>query len=121
MRRLLLGVFVALALVLPAPTVPILAQDHHDHHGGVGQVHFPTSCNAAAQEHIDRGVTLLHSFWFAPSRDAFAAAAADPTCAMAHWGIAMTWLGNPFGGAAAPASVQAGQAAVEQARANGAA
>jgi hypothetical protein len=64
---------------------------------------------------------LLHSFWWAPAREAFAAAAqADPACGMAHWGTAMAWLDNPLGGAAAPANVQAGQAAVERARALGA-
>jgi hypothetical protein len=88
----------------------------------VAGVHFPTSCSPAAQAHVDRGVALLHAFWFAPAREAFAAAAeADPTCGMAHWGTAMAWLDDPLGGPAAPAAVLAGRAAVAQGRATGAA
>lgn len=125
MHHRFLAFLLALALIPSVQVGLSTAQEHDGHHGDhadrVGQVHFPVSCNAAAQEHFDRGAALLHSFWFAPSREAFAAAAtADPNCGMAYWGIAMTWLDNPLGGAAAPASVQAGRAAVEQARAIGA-
>jgi hypothetical protein len=119
-----LTILVALALTLPVAPGPAAAQEHDGHHGhpaAVGAVHLPTSCSPEAQAHLDRGVALLHSFWWAPAREAFAAAAqADPACGMAHWGTAMTWLDNPIGGPAAPAAVQAGQAAVERARALGA-
>jgi tetratricopeptide (TPR) repeat protein len=91
-RRCLL---VAVALGLAAP---VRAQEHdHAGHEVVGTVHFPTSCNAAAQERFDLGVAKLHSFWFESATEEFAAAAAaDPSCAMAHWGTAMTLWGNPM-------------------------
>jgi len=95
----------ATAAVSVQGVVPAHGAEHgHDHGEGgqagtVGQVHFSVSCNAAGQEAFTRGVAQLHSFWFAPSRQAFAAAAAaDPTCGMAHWGTAMTWLDNPLSG-----------------------
>ena len=60
----------------------------------LGQVHFPTSCNAAAQAQFDRAVALLHSFWFAPAIKTFdAVTELDPACAMAHWGVAMSLPG----------------------------
>jgi len=109
----------------PAAAAPPAQAGHEHDHGGqagqVGQVSFPISCTAAAQEAFTHGVAMLHSFWFAPSRQAFAAAAeADPACGMAHWGIAMTWLDNPLGGVPPGNSVQNGAAAVEQALAVGA-
>jgi hypothetical protein len=57
----------------------------------LGNVHFPVSCSAAAQKSFTRGVALLHSFTYEESARAFRdALAADPQCAMAHWGLAMT-------------------------------
>lgn len=79
---------------------PVRAQEHDHaaaHEEEIGTVHFPTSCNDAAQERFDRGVAKLHSFWFESANEEFAAAAAaDPGCAMAHWGTAMTLWGNPM-------------------------
>ncbi|MFN2384663.1 MAG: hypothetical protein ABR559_10475 [Gemmatimonadota bacterium] len=80
-------------------SAPLRAQEH-EHAAGeevIGSVHFPTSCNEAAQDRFDRGVAKLHSFWFESASEEFAAAAAaDPSCAMAHWGTAMTLWGNPM-------------------------
>jgi tetratricopeptide (TPR) repeat protein len=101
------------------------AQDHQ--HGAtpesLGRVEFPTSCNASAAPLVSRAVAMLHSFWFEEAARAFEeAAAADPSCGMAHWGLAMTMLGNPF--TAAPPSADRARAglaaatrAVELARA----
>jgi tetratricopeptide (TPR) repeat protein len=66
---------------------------------------------------------MLHSFWFdAAFRTFQEAAAADPACAMAQWGIAMTLLGNPYAGVQPPEprmreALAAAQKAVELARA----
>ena len=108
----------ALALVLSAS--PLLAQhDHHDAGGTLGTVSFPTSCAAAVQPDMDRAVAMLHSFWFERAVDAFTKiASADTTCAMAHWGVAMTLWGNPFvGQPIAPGRQQRGLAAAERAAA----
>lgn len=113
--RLLLTLSAAIVAVSPA-----FAQ--HAHHGGgetLGKVSFPTSCAAAVQPQMDRAAAMLHSFWFEEANNAFTAiAAADSTCAMAHWGVAMTQWGNPFVRQPIPAERQrAGLAAAERAAA----
>src|SRR5262249_48643062 len=57
----------------------------------LGTVVFPTSCASSVQTSVNRGVTLLHDFWYEESRPQFERVLkADPTCAIAHWGIAMS-------------------------------
>lgn len=57
----------------------------------LGSVRLPTSCAAAAQTQLERGVAMLHSFWFDAARAAFERAAQQDTgCAMAFWGIALS-------------------------------
>jgi len=117
-RPLLLAVFVvSCARALPA-------QMEHEHGGAppaqLGRVAFSTSCAATAQSLFERGVALLHSFWYEESARAFrAAAAADTTCAMASWGLAMTYL-HPLWAPPTPQELRAGAAAVDRARALGA-
>jgi hypothetical protein len=99
-------------------------QDQHDHGsptGRLGTVHFANSCSTAVAKEFDRGVALLHSFWFSAAIEAFnGVIKSDPTCAMAHWGIAMSWWGNPFGGFRSPQALQSGLAAVDKGKAAGA-
>ena len=73
-------------------------------------MNFQTSCSAAAQPTFNRAVALLHSFEFSRAVDAFnATLKTDPSCAMAHWGIALSRWGNPFAAGHAPAAqLQAG-------------
>jgi tetratricopeptide (TPR) repeat protein len=79
-------------------SVAVLADEeagHHHHDPGeqlqLGTVSFPTSCAPAVQKSFERGVALLHSFWYEEAEKRFAEVAQkDPKCAMAHWGIAMT-------------------------------
>jgi len=57
----------------------------------LGTVSFSVSCAPPVQASFNRGVALLHDFWYAEARPQFQRiAAADPGCAMAHWGIAMS-------------------------------
>src|SRR5579871_3761331 len=84
--------FISLLLL----TFPFLAiADDGQHHEELteeqlGTVHFPVSCEAKAQKDFERGVALLHSFWYAQVEKQFTQIAKDdPQCAMAHWGIAM--------------------------------
>lgn len=87
----------------------------------IGTVHFATSCSPAAQQEFDRAVALLHSFWFDASSNAFSTVSTlDPACAMAHWGMAMTLLGNPFAWPPASKALAEGWTAVGRARAAGA-
>lgn len=60
-------------------------------------VHFPTSCSPDVASQFDRAVALLHSFEFGASIRGFGEVlAADSTCAMAHWGTALSIWGNPM-------------------------
>ena len=64
---------------------------------GLGRVHFETSCTPQAQEKFDRGLAMVHSFFYPNSVQAFTdAAAADPQCAIAYWGIAISSRPNPL-------------------------
>jgi len=73
----------AIALLTSVVATPTWAQE-------LGRVHFQTSCTPQAQEKFDRGLALLHSFFYPDSVQAFTeAAAADPHCAIAYWGIAV--------------------------------
>ena len=89
-----------------------LQHEHGTPAGRLGQVHFATSCAPAVQPEFDRGVALLHSFWFSAAIESFnTVLKTDPRCAMAHWGIAMSWWGNPFAGIRSPQALAAGLAA----------
>jgi tetratricopeptide (TPR) repeat protein len=51
-----------------------------------------TSCAPAVQARFDRALALLHNFWYARALTQFQALQqADPECAMAYWGAAMTY------------------------------
>jgi tetratricopeptide (TPR) repeat protein len=57
----------------------------------LGKVSFPVSCAPASQKSFQRGIALLHSFGYEDAQEQFVEIAkSDPTCAMAHWGIAMS-------------------------------
>jgi tetratricopeptide (TPR) repeat protein len=59
----------------------------------LGTVSFAVSCGQQTQAPFDRGVALLHDFWYTEARPQFERIAnADPGCAMAHWGIAMSFF-----------------------------
>ena len=57
----------------------------------LGTVHFPVSCSADAQKTFEKGVALLHSFWYEEAEKTFIEVEKqDPKCAMAYWGEAMS-------------------------------
>ena len=86
----------------------------------VGTVDFPTSCSQKAQPEFLRGVALLHSFFYEEARRVFdSAAALDPACAIAYWGVAMTWY-HPIWSPPTDDDLAAGLAAVEKAESAGA-
>ena len=90
------------------------AQHEHDR---LGSVTFPTSCDPRVQADFERGVAMLHSYWFNYAGKVFQSVLErDPTCAMAYWGIALDLLGNTL--SAPPSRDAAGRAwaALEKAR-----
>src|SRR5450432_3822329 len=83
-----------LALVFFA-AFPVFADEDHHHEeltpDQLGTVHFPVSCSPSAQKTFERGVALLHSFWYEEAEKDFAQVELDdPQCAMAQWGLAMS-------------------------------
>ena len=59
----------------------------------LGTVSFSVSCAAAVQAPFNRGVALLHDFWYEEAGRQFdEIAKADPKCAIAHWGEAMSYF-----------------------------
>lgn len=108
--------FVSALLVLAA--APLAAQDHAAHSGTppatIGRVRLANSCAAGAQASFERGVALLHSFWFDEAGTAFRAATqADPNCVMAWWGLSSSYL-HPLWPAPNPAEYREGRAAYER-------
>ena len=88
---------------------------------GVGKVTFPITCAPEVQSDFARGVALLHSFFYEEARRVFTSIAErDPKCAMAQWGIAMTWW-HPIWTPPTPDEMRAGKAAIEKAMSSNAA
>src|SRR5262249_50273252 len=86
----------------------------------LGSVHFKTSCNEVAQRRFDRAMRYQHSYWYLPAKEIFEEVLkADPTCAMAQWGIALTLLDNPHN-AIPQSNLAPGLSAIEKAKAMGA-
>lgn len=82
-----------------------------------GSVDFNISCDPGVQAEFNRGVALLHSFFYEEARNVFTAIAAkDPSCAMAQWGIAQSWW-HPIWTPPTPDEMKAGRAAATQAMA----
>jgi tetratricopeptide (TPR) repeat protein len=116
-----LAVPAVLSLMLVAR---VCAQEHvHDgaHGERLGRVAFATSCRPDAQVRFERAMALLHSFWWEEGGRAFrAVAAADSTCALAYWGLALNSWGNPFVGGPSGDNLRQGAVAAVRALALGA-
>ncbi|HUI82634.1 MAG TPA: hypothetical protein VL240_00325, partial [Candidatus Binatia bacterium] len=100
------------------PRFPV-AQEMHEHGvpAQLGTVSFPTSCSPAVQMEFERGVALLHSFAYSAAEASFQSVAAkDPHCAMAHWGIAMSYFHELWDPAIPSAGTGRGRQEIERAR-----
>lgn len=118
MKSLSASLYISLCLL----SVPARAQQAPfltDAGARLGKVHFETSCTPKARGPFEHAVALLHSFEFGPAIAEFrASAAADPRCAIADWGIALSSWGNPFVPGLKPrASLEQGSEAIEAAKA----
>ena len=81
----------------------------------LGNVSFTNSCAPAVSANFNRAVALLHSFEFRPAIEGFAdVLCARSACAIAHWGIALAYWGNPFAGARSVPALEQGLAAVRE-------
>lgn len=113
MPRILVAAFLAGFIALQA-LAPAAANADSEK---LGSVRFENSCAPGVQANFNRSVALLHSFEFGPAIDGFEAVIADdPACAIANWGIALSYWGNPFGGVRSTTALQQGLAAIERGR-----
>jgi tetratricopeptide (TPR) repeat protein len=84
-------------------------------------VTFPTSCDPKVQAQFERGVAMIHSFWFLKARGTFEEVLQqDPNCAMAYWGVAMDYLGNTLVAPPQRADAEAAKVALVKAQEVGA-
>jgi len=86
--------------------------------GRLGSVTFKNSCSTGVQVEFERGVAMLHSFWYSAAEETFRRVLAkDPTCAIATWGIAAILMSNPLAGTgASPKGAEQAQAAIDDGR-----
>jgi hypothetical protein len=97
----------------------VAAQEVHSHRAPekLGVVSFPISCLPTAQHPFDRGVALLHSFAYAAAADAFRGVAElDPQCAMAHWGMAMSYFHQLWDPPVVPTTISIAQKEIQRAK-----
>src|SRR5712692_7149217 len=112
-RIVLLALFFWFAL-------PVLADESHHHEEltpeQLGTVHFPVSCAEAVHKPFERGVALLHSFWYEEAEKEFEQIAKDDlSCAMAHWGVAMS-IWHQLWNHPDAATIKRGQAEIKKAK-----
>ena len=82
-RSLAFAVFLAAATAAPAH------DDDKPSAAGLGKVKFDNSCSPAVQEKLQRGVAMLHSFYYTAAERAFEEVGAeDNSCVIAAWGFA---------------------------------
>jgi tetratricopeptide (TPR) repeat protein len=64
----------------------------------LGTVSFANTCSPAVQASFNRGIALLHDFWYDEANRQFKEIVkADPSCSMAHWGVAMSYFHQIWG------------------------
>src|SRR5262245_10976126 len=87
----------------------------------LGRVLCKTSGSPHAQKQFERALAMLHSFFFPETIKAFSAIPeADPSCAVAYWGIAISQRPNPLVGPFDAATLKRGLDAIEKGEAIGA-
>jgi tetratricopeptide (TPR) repeat protein len=115
--RLILAVLVVSGLASPFPSQQATAQ-HDAHSDELGAVNFATSCTPAAHAEFQRGVAMLHSYWFGYAGKTFRSVLEkDPDCVIAYWGLALDLLGNTLSGAPTRQNAVAAWKLLEEARA----
>jgi hypothetical protein len=114
------SVALAASLLLASPLVVGHDEDGKAAKGEtLGKVKFANSCAKSVQAQLSRGVSLLHSFWYTEGERTFRdVLAKDPSCAIAHWGVASLLMSNPIAGqGASPEGAKIAAAELDKARA----
>jgi len=89
---------------------------------GLGKVEFKNSCSQAVQEKFERGVAMLHSFYYSATLKAFEEVAIeDNSCAIAAWGYASILMQKPLAGTGpSPKDAERAREAIDKGRKMGA-
>jgi tetratricopeptide (TPR) repeat protein len=78
------------AIVIASSSIAVA---HEKDEVGASQVHFPVSCNAEAAAIFRKAVAQLHHMMYLNARGLFRdASEADRKCAIALWGVSMTYI-----------------------------
>lgn len=113
------GLILSLGLATTAVS-PLQAAAQDGDNQRLGSVHFATTCNETAQRRFDRAMRYQHSFWYRESQELFETVLqADPNCAIAYWGIALSLWHNPHN-PPPTSNLAPALAAIEKGRAAGA-
>jgi tetratricopeptide (TPR) repeat protein len=92
----------------------------HEHSPQLGKLSFETSCSPTAQAQFQTGLRWLHSFEYRRAEQSFSeAAASDPGCGIAQWGVAMSYY-HPLWDGPTPRELAKGKEAIDKAKAEGA-
>ena len=98
------------------------AQDHAGHVAAdrLGSVTFANTCAEDVAPQVNRGVALLHSFWFDEAIRTFNdVAAKDPKCGISQWGVALAMWGNVLATGPQQPGITAALAAIDKGRTMG--
>jgi tetratricopeptide (TPR) repeat protein len=98
---------------------PLLTQEQHHHTEPlekIGKVSFPNTCDQSVQKEFERGLALLHSFWYEEAQKSFKEVIdQDPLCAIAYWGQAMS-IYRPLWNRPTASDVQNGRKLIQAAQ-----
>ncbi|HVR42017.1 MAG TPA: hypothetical protein VMS56_01125 [Thermoanaerobaculia bacterium] len=121
--RILVTVVLSILIAGSSVRAQHAQHEHHPMAGSgerLGSVEFPVSCAPEVRAQFERGVALLHSFWYDEAERTFrAVAAADRRCGMAWWGVAMAQY-HPLWTPPSPEDLARGRKAANEAKAAGA-
>jgi tetratricopeptide (TPR) repeat protein len=116
LRKILFSSLFLLSLSLAAQEAHVHSEPKSEPEK-LGTVSFPISCSPRVQRQFNRGVALLHSFAYRAAVDAFGGVAEqDPQCAMAHWGVAMTYFHQLWDPPLSPETVSIAHEQIQRAR-----
>lgn len=110
----LLRILSILFLIIPVSS----AQEEHGHSAPLqlGTVAFENSCLPVVRDQFNKGVALLHSFDYGAARETFQdIAERDPRCAMAHWGIALSYFRQLWDPPLIPATIPIAEREIQRA------
>lgn len=117
-----ISLFSALLIFL-SPLAIWAAQGAQEHPApeNLGAVSFLTTCKPGVQPDFERGIALLHSFEYTAAESAFHhLSQRDPSCGMAHWGVAMTYFHELWDPPLIASDIPRGQREIELAQQVGA-